>query len=407
MAGNLRRTKLKGWFEFYREICPVCGKRGGCMINEKGDTVVCIRIESNIVFSRNFPSWVHSLKKKRTMAVSEIEGTHIEGHPKKDEYTLNRVYRSLLNNTILTNNHYEHLRNRGMTDTEIFSRQYRSFPEKPWEVTKLIALELNQPTFEGIPGFFENQYGWTIAGSQGILIPYRNIKNEIIGFQTRVDNIFYDVEINPGSIPGLQARVKEQPNLVQIMVDGEIIKEVELEVKKKFPVYHGNGVGFVTLVKGQRYFWLSSAKKTNGTGQGNPLPIHIAVPTYKLQSWKSGTIKAKSVWITEGALKADIAAEHVCKVFGEKRGDTFIAIPGVNTWRAILPYLKKIEAETVYIAFDMDLLENPQVLYHLKQLSLALKNEGYDAFLVIWNPDDGKGIDDMFTNKKIPSFKKI
>ncbi|TYS60674.1 hypothetical protein FZD47_20920 [Bacillus infantis] len=407
---------MKKWFEYYRETCPICGKRGGCMINGEGDTVVCIRTESDIQFSKGFPSWIHKLKEKRDRRPSEdSKADFMEGHEKQDAAILNQTYRGLLSVTTLNGAHYTHLSgsSRQMTETEIVARQYRSFPEKPWNTVKQLKRALSVDDFCGIPGFFENKYGWSLAGRQGILIPYRNELNQIVGFQTRIDNPPNDVEITPGSIKGLQVWVKEQPNLVQICIDGEIVEEANLPLGKTHNVYTESGMGFVKLVKGQRYFWLSSAKKHNGTGAGGAaMPVHVAVPSNKLAGWTPGTLKkAKSVWFTEGALKADIAVEHLAKVYKEeeleKLGTTFLATAGVNTWRSALPVLKAMETEHINVAVDMDAMQNPKVAYHLKQMLIEFKNLGYSATLVYWNPEDGKAIDDIFIKRKFPNLKKL
>ncbi|WP_069358488.1 DUF3854 domain-containing protein [Bacillus sp. NRRL B-14911] len=410
---NLRRTKLKEWFEFYRETCPVCNHRGGCMINSKGDTVVCIRHESDIQFSKNFPSWIHRLRKKRERKPAEdAAGTFIEGNEKAAAEELNRVFKELVNCTTLADAHYDHLSSRKMLKGEITLREYRSFPAKPWNVVKRISKSLQVDSYKGIPGFYQTNYGWSLSGREGILIPYRNQFNEIVGFQTRIDNPPNDVEVSVGSIPGLQARVKQQPNLVQIMVSGEIIEEVELTLNKNHMVCFEKGIGFVKLVRGQRYFWISSANKKNGTGAGDPMPVHVAVPTKDLANWTPGVLhKAPSVWITEGALKADIAVEHIEKVYSKEElteiGTTFLAIAGVNTWSSVMPILKEVGVERVNIAFDMDSMENPQVAYYLKQLALALKSEGYAAYLAVWSSLDGKGVDDTLSKKRFPTLKKL
>jgi len=63
-----------------------------------------------------------------------------------------------------------------------------------------------------------------------------------------------------------------------------------------------------------KYRWLSS---TRYGGPSPGTPIHIARP-------RSGS-RSKRVWLTEGALKADIAAERL--------GEVVLAIPGVHALR--------------------------------------------------------------------------
>lgn len=415
---NLRRSKLKGWYEYYREICPVCNKSGGCMINEEGDTVVCIRVDSKTQFSKKFPSWIHHLTDKRKNAPKdEVSSAFIQGNEKANAEQLNEVYLKFLDCTWLIDSHYGHLtsESRRMSEAEINTRQYKSFPDKPWLTVREMENTTHSSNFVGVPGFFQNQFGWSISGQSGILIPYRNERNQITGFQTRTDIVPNVVVVDPGTLNGLQARVIEQPNLVQVMVEGEIIEECELEKGIGKMVTYGSDYGTVTLKQSQKYFWLSSANKENGTGAGNPLPVHVAVPTNQLKQWKSGELhRTNSVWITEGALKADIAAEHIQKVYDPEElvsvGSTVIAVPGVNTWRAAMPVLKEMGVQNVNIAFDIDAMRNPDVALHLKDLALELKKEGYSVNVAMWNEDDGKGIDDLFLSRKFcklnPLFKK-
>ncbi|MDX1807182.1 MAG: hypothetical protein R3267_09170, partial [Paenisporosarcina sp.] len=305
------------------------------MINEEGDTVVCIRVDSEVQFSTKFPSWIHYLVEKRKRAPKdEVNTAYIEGNPKAAPTQLHAVYTQLLNCTRLSDTHYQHLASasRGLSEREILARQYSSLPEKPWLTANAMAKVMDATQFAGVPGFYQTQYGWSIASKDGMLIPYRNEFNQIIGFQTRADVVPNDVKVDPGSIEGLQARVIEQPNLVQIMIDGEIIEEVELTKNEGKMVFQGSNYGFVELVDGQKYYWLSSANKENGTGAGNPLPIHVAIPSEQLRTWKTGELhQAHAVWITEGALKADIAAEHIPKVYDPEElvavGSTVLAVP--------------------------------------------------------------------------------
>lgn len=413
MINNLRRTKMKGWYEYYRETCPVCEKKGGCMINEKGDAIVCIRVESKTIFSQNFQSWLHRLVEKKKVDISAM-GDEFKTNKKVPSTILDSVYRTFLNCTDVSLPHYTHLTSteRGMTDSELNIRGYRSFPKQPWEIVKEITKQMGYQKFPGIPGFYRNQFGWSISGMEGIMIPYRNHFNEIIGFQIRVDDPKNDVEINTGNIEHLRARVIKQPNRVQAFVQGEMIWEKEMEVGQTESVDSDEESGTVKLVKGQRYFWLSSASKEDGTGAGDPSPVHVAVPTSQLRLWNSSTLhQADSVWITEGALKADIAAEHIEKIYSSEElleiGSTVLAIPGVNTWRTVMPILEEMGVKHVNIALDMDVMSNPQVEYYLKELAIELKNKGYTANLAIWNTDDGKGIDDVLINRRIPQLRKL
>lgn len=299
---------------------------------------------------------------------------------------------------------------------QIRTRGYGSFPLKPWIAARDILPEQLSKRIEdkdfnmGIPGFFKNEYGWSISGNEGILIPYRNEFNYITGFQIRVDHVKNDVEIDATNYEGLFAIVKEQPNLVQILEDGEIVQERRFELNEKIEVKSQDGrVGTVKLKKGQRYFWLSSANKECGTGAGDPIPIHIAVPTQQLQTWNEYTsknnedtmaYKTETVWLTEGALKADIAVEHISKAFREEIkevGSTMIAVAGINSWRSVIPTLENMQVKRINLAFDMDAVQNPFVKHHFLDMVRELKQRGYRVFVALWNPVN-KGIDDALLN---------
>ncbi len=171
----------------------------------------------------------------------------------------------------------------------------------------------------------------------------------------------------------------------------------------------------VKIHKGQKYLWISSANKNQGTGAGgsdNPLPVHVAVPSSHLKHWNSGTLhQTKSVMITEGAIKADLIADLIPERFNKVElsevGTTILAIPGVNAWRITIPVLKDMGVENVYLAFDADLVENKKVRKALIDFATKLKQEGYNVIIAAWNPAQGKGLDDTMQAGFKPVFKGL
>lgn len=415
----MRQTRIKDWYEFYRTPCVVCGSTGGCMAHVDGSVVACIRVPSDRFFSKNsaLPSYLHFLKedKRKRIDTNEVESLY-QGNPKQKNSSLNDVYTSLINCLELDEDHYNHLtsKERQLSDQQVMIRDYKSFPDRPWEVVRMIEDELGIEDFTGIPGFYlkDNKY-WTIAGTKGILIPFRNHFNEIVGFQYRIDNPPNVVEVKINR-PGLKAFVKEQPNLIQVTFDGEIILEQSIELSKTWNTitHEGDIKGWIRVVKGNRYYWLSSANKPLGTGSGDPAPIHIAVPTSKLKSWEKGCIhKSRTAWLSEGPLKCDIAADSIERLYDpleiEDIGSTFLALPGVGAWRLAIPIMKEMGVEKVNICFDADSVSNTQVKKHLLECAKELKQEGFSANLILWNQNEGKGIDDLFLANKIPQIKPL
>ena len=127
---------------------------------------------------------------------------------------------------------------------------------------------------------------------------------------------------------------------------------------------------------GGKYRWFSSRDKNKGTPAKTW--VHIARGQKKEV--------AKEVWITEGPLKADIAA-HLS-------GHTFVAIPGVSSIKYLIPALRDIKARRVVLAIDMDVLTKEQVKQALEKLELELKRVGIKSSRAYWNPVAGNGIDD-------------
>jgi len=424
MNNTMRRTKVKDWFEFYRVACPICGKTGGCMMHKDGEAVACIRVNSERYFSKNssLPSYLHYLKgekKRKKISIQDIPS--YTGEEKLNDDALDMAYRAFLDCLELSEEHYMHLSSpsRGLTDEQISVREYRSFPKQPWKVAKEIQSILGTSDLSGIPGFYlaKGKYGdfWSISGSEGILIPFRNVKNQIVGFQYRIENPPNEVKIQERK-QGIHAVVLKQPNLVQVSFEGEILWEKELELdKNETVIYADEIVGWVKLKKGNRYFWLSSANKNKGTGAGagnqSPLPVHVSVSLSKLMDWEVGsTLRVNSVWLGEGGLKGDISVDLIEKLYDSEElddiGTTFLSLPGVNAWRLALPILKDMNVNQVNICFDADAVKNVYVRQHLFDCAKQLKLDGYRVNIVLWN-SSFKGIDELLLSGTLPRIREI
>lgn len=89
---------------------------------------------------------------------------------------------------------------------------------------------------------------------------------------------------------------------------------------------------------GRKYIWLSSANYYMGTSSGSP--VHFV-----------GNPGEKTVFVTEGPLKGDLA--HALS------GRTFGCVPGANQYANLPPFLQEMKllgTEAVYEAYDMDKL---------------------------------------------------
>lgn len=124
-----------------------------------------------------------------------------------------------------------------------------------------------------------------------------------------------------------------------------------------------------------KYRWFSSNGRENGT---------------KAQSWTHVRIikGSKNVVITEGPLKADVAAKL--------SNMTFVGVPGVNSLKELPETLKQLALPrnaVIYVAYDMDKKNNPQVLEAQKKVTSIIRNLGYRYKILEWDCSQ-KGIDD-------------
>ena len=114
-----------------------------------------------------------------------------------------------------------------------------------------------------------------------------------------------------------------------------------------------------------KYIWLSSKSK-GGVSPG--CPIHFPIFNYS---------KIDEIRITEGELKADIATIYT--------DIPTISIPGVSSWRKVIPVLQKIKPKLVRIAFDADYDEKRLVAASLVKMISYLKKSGHDFKVEVWN----------------------
>lgn len=127
--------------------------------------------------------------------------------------------------------------------------------------------------------------------------------------------------------------------------------------------------------KDKRYFALSTSTKPMGTK--SEVYVHFVGPKKE---------EVHAIYVTEGALKADIAA-CISRI-------PFIALQGVNCTKFLAETLKQFpNLKTCYLAFDMDKFENENVLKAEKKLIEIIQKQNITPKVVNWDRKY-KGIDD-------------
>jgi len=131
----------------------------------------------------------------------------------------------------------------------------------------------------------------------------------------------------------------------------------------------------------KKYIWFSSSNQFRGASIGGP--IHFI-----------GNPADKTVYITEGALKATVA--HALS------GKTFIAVPGVSHYKALEPVFLQLKCNgttDIVEAYDMDKDTNPNVERCCMQMIDLAKATGLQVHRLRWD-SKCKGIDDWLLLKK-------
>lgn len=98
----------------------------------------------------------------------------------------------------------------------------------------------------------------------------------------------------------------------------------------------------------------------------------------------------KCIRVVEGVLKSCLA--HA--ILARKEQDiATIGIGGVNVWKGVIEYYKGREKQRFIISFDQD--NKQATTTEIEKFREALLEDGHEVSVELWNPDDGKGIDDV------------
>ena len=245
---------------------------------------------------------------------------------------IHQTYSLTLGMLSLNSAHRAHLRSekRGLADEQIDSLGFKSTP--PYFLCRSLTERLIKQgcRVEGVPGFYLHEGGyWTAKfGSRtaGILIPAIGIDGLIHGMQILLDVPFKDRDDPPEKA-------------------------------------------------GTKYIWLSSSAKNMGVTSGSP--VHFI-----------GNPFARTIYVTEGILKADIA--HVLL------NRSFVAVAGANNVAQLGPLfalLAQNGTELIIEAHDMDKYSNEMIAKGSSKIYLLARQHGMECRRLTWNPNY-KGIDD-------------
>lgn len=326
-----RRGKMGLYPEINTWRCWHCGQSGGMLplygrVHGVSNSVAYREICDTLALDGFSPD-------PAPVPVCRAEGPSVQGTPsdRAPEQEIHRTLTALLSLLTLTPEHREHLRSvRGLTDEDIERFGFKSTP--PSQKCRPLTESLIRQgcRVRGVPGFYVNDYGkWTVkfyTRTSGILIPLRGVDGLLHGLQIRLDHPIRDDNDPPDK-------------------------------------------------QGAKYLPLTSTGKSQGVSSG--CPIHFV-----------GDPNARVIYVTEGALKADIV--HALT------GRTFIATMGAsnpNGLDELFSFLYRNGTEEIIEAEDMDKFCNPNVSRGASKVHLLAAKHGLACRQLVWNPAY-KGIDD-------------
>lgn len=135
---------------------------------------------------------------------------------------------------------------------------------------------------------------------------------------------------------------------------------------------------------GGKYRWFSAKDGRHSVGQdGNT--VHVARPARQ---------RTDRVVVVEGEIKANVAADRF--------GCIVVSVPGVSAIRGVLPALAELSSAEVVLAYDADMVTNPNVARSEMMLAHRLIDAGYRVARWTWELADAKGLDDLIALGLLP-----
>lgn len=342
--------------------CPVCGKDKPCLAFPsplQPREVVCSRVASED-WVEGLQGWRHHLEPgQQAHSPAAPLAPRKREIPKAAPELLDEVWNRAreLSNPLDGRRHLPLFMNarRGMTATQVkargyfpwldladrYAEGYRREGDSRWLLPARLVAEFGEKLYQ-VPGFgqrIKDGQPWA-AGWSGIFLPCRDPLGSIVG--------------------------------------GQVMPFEAIRRKHGAPKY-------ATL----------SAGKLIGAEAGHLL--HCARPT-----GFGATSDASRVWLTEGLLKADIAADLL--------GETVLGAAGQKfEEEALADYLRALQPSEVVIALDYDAPESSAAAKTekvRKTLGDQLLELGYQVSIACWKPEQGKGLDDLLLAGERPVLRE-
>lgn len=275
-----------------------------------------------------------------------------------------------------------------------------------YKIVKQLVSEFGD--LSGIPGFYKNDYGWNFSGTSGILFPIYNIKNQIIRLRLResypeIEGVFrqiqgrftmeYDVN---GNRTWLFTSTEENSKGRKILVYSSSEKLIGL---KSDGCPQGKASSKYKNFSSVFEKKLEDGSIVNGYGIGCRSGSNISIYTKPGDDWSV-------IYITEGEKKA-MVANMLLNV-------PVISLPGTGTFgklfeknsdgQSIMDLLVEKGMKLCVIAYDADKNTNIRVMQSETKAIMEFLKRGIKIAVGEWNPEFGKGLDDILVYGIRPSI---
>uniref|UniRef100_UPI003F690349 hypothetical protein n=1 Tax=Streptococcus pluranimalium TaxID=82348 RepID=UPI003F690349 len=411
---NQTNKKLQfTWFEMVNMPCPVCDKRGWCLINGSYDEVVCMRHIDNSR-PRKINGTPYRLEGEKP-AINQDEIDYNEGEKRQADNVQHMVHSLLIRVFGLTQEDKEHMmKERGLTEEQLELRGYFSTSianlkkqivngKSIWE-DEFAKMGLPTDAWKGIAGFYFDEKGQcpVFMTKPGIAIPCRNAFGQIVGLQVRISES--EIKYFAKGIARYQGRVTfsmTEEGLVYVIRNQENYSVIATGIVEDNHVSLPELEIEFDVTKSPKYLFVSSTNMKNGTSA-------VSVPHYafadsilaKAEFDYAGNAKynlldfmnKKSVILTEGLLKGDIVASYIDDTKFSKLAQVVVSIAGVNVWKKAVKDLETHGLTQVFSAFDQDFEDNEAVYAQMESMIDYLLENGFGTYALSW--EVGKGLDD-------------
>lgn len=443
----------------FREVkrnspCPICGHDGWCCwsTDKQGyDEIICKRynVKQNVlggdgqsyVFSRvsssgnlifqelsqkieSYNLWrqQNGYKPKNSLGQDsasyrpvakprERQMTILDRVSPKSHKELDKIYRSILDDLILEENHRKYLVEEGWSNNLIEKNLIRSFPEKDFSRDRyknyfskslyrkgLAAKQIEkfgENALLGVPGAYKDRGGhWTFAGPKGILFPLYDTNGYIFGLRIRMD--FMDVNAKLTHVAGGDS----------YFTDAQGVKKYLQPLKGTYELVNGQKVWgkdsgkyrpLQSFYRDEEEYKKGFIKNSYdcGCGVGDQVGVYF----------HPERDKSFLCYITEGEKKG-IYANDVLQA-------PVVSVPGVDSWsklfkgqpgERIVDRLKARGIQMFVVAYDADKAKNEKVLAQEKNVVDALRAEGFRIGTAEWDIELGKGLDDLLAGGHKPGY---